>query len=310
MNLTRNVRIEGTAAGPAHVFIRSSRPQSIRYTQIRHVSVLTMGDASQGITFRDDISYNNVWDAFWWDPSPNNREPGDPTNDTLIDGSIVAKSLGVPDDNRDYRLSAFNLGMGRNNTVRNSTAGGTAGSAGFGWPEDAGQNLPGNGVWTFNQGNVSHNNHDNGLFVWQNTDTLHDVSNFVSYHNVSYGIEHGGGSSPHGLVSFDHVAEDDPLPTPVLRHPVLDEEPPVRHPDPGPERRLGLPARRRRQPQHHQPVRHRPGRLPAWPQPHPPRPPRRPSPNPPPAPPPPPTVQPRITAPPPAPWSTASPWSP
>ena len=63
--------------------------------------------------------------------------------------------------------------------------------AGFGWPEDAGQNLPGNGVWTFNQGNVSHNNHDNGLFVWQNTDTLHDVSNFVSYFNGSYGIEHG-----------------------------------------------------------------------------------------------------------------------
>jgi hypothetical protein len=67
--------------------------------------------AGHGITFRDDISYNNVRDAFWWDPSPNNREPGDPTNDTLIDGSIVARSLGVPDDNRDCRLSAFNLGM-------------------------------------------------------------------------------------------------------------------------------------------------------------------------------------------------------
>jgi Big-like domain-containing protein len=299
MNLTRNVRIEGTVAGPAHVFIRSTRPQSIKYTQIRHVGVLKgsatqagmsgryglhfhmMGNASRGtivegvvvrdagshtyvahsshgITFKDDISYNNVQDAFWWDPSPSNREPGDPTDDILIDASIAAKSLGVPDDNRDYRLSAFKLGMGHGNTVRNSTAvgtGGTSGSAGFGWPEDAGQNIPGNGVWTFNQGNVSHNNHDDGLFVWQNTDTLHDVSNFVTYHNGSYGIEHGayinsyryanasiygngeagintkakpkpmrplsfenlivdgGGSSPSGLVSFDHVADDDPLPT-------------------------------------------------------------------------------------------------
>ena len=299
MNLTRNVRIEGTAAGPAHVFIRSTRPQSIRYAQIRHVAILKgsatqagrsgryglhfhmMGDASRGtivqgvvvrdagshtyvahashgITFQDDISYNNVEDAFWWDGSPNNRDPGDPTDDTTIDGSIVARSVGVPDDNRDYRLSGFNLGMGHGNTIRNSTAvgtGGTAGSAGFGWPEDAGQNLPGNGVWTFNQGNVSHNNHDDGLFAWQNTDTLHDVSNFVSYHNGSYGIEHGayinsyryanailygngkagintkakpkpmrplsfenlivdgGGTSPNGLVSFDHVADDDPLPT-------------------------------------------------------------------------------------------------
>ena len=299
MNLTRNVRIEGTPSGPSHVFIRSTKPQSIRYAQIRHVSILKgsatqedrsgryglhfhmMGDASRGtvvqgvvvrdagshtyvahashgITFKDDISYNNVRDAFWWDPSPNNREPGDPTDDTVIDGSIVARSLGQPDDNRDYRLSAFNLGMGHGNTIRNSTAvgtGGTAGSAGFGWPEDAGQNLPGNGVWTFNQGNVSHNNHDDGLFAWQNTDTLHDVSNFVSYRNGSYGIEHGayinsyryanaalygngkagintkakpkpmrplsfenlvvdgGGTSPNGLVSFDHVAEDDPLPS-------------------------------------------------------------------------------------------------
>jgi hypothetical protein len=214
--------------------------------------------ASHGITFKDDISYNNVQDAFWWDPGPSTREAGAPTDDTLIDGSIVARSLGVPDDNRDYRLSAFYLGMGHGNTIRNSTAvgtGGTAGSAGFGWPEDAGQNTPGNGVWTFNQGNVSHNNHDDGLFVWQNTGSLHDVSNFVTYNNGSYGIEHGayvnsyrysnaavygngeagintkakpdsarplsfeniivdgGGTTPNGLVSNDHVADDISLPT-------------------------------------------------------------------------------------------------
>jgi hypothetical protein len=172
----------------------------------------------------------------------------------VINASIVALALGVPDDNRDYRISGFNLGMGHRNTISNSTAvgtGGTAGSAGFGWPEDAGQNIPGNGVWTFNQGNLSHNNHDDGLFSWQNTGTLHDVTNFVSYHNGEYGIEHGayvnsyryanaalfgngkagintkakprdvrplsfenilvdgGGISPAGLVSFDHVASDD-----------------------------------------------------------------------------------------------------
>jgi len=298
MNLTRNVRIEGTASGPAHVFIRSTRPQSIRYAQIRHVAVLKgtgtqaglsgryglhfhmMGDGSRGsivegvvirdsgshtfvahnshgITFESDVSYNSVQDAFWWDGGPSTREAGLPTDDTLINASIVAKALGVPDDNRDYRISGFNLGMGHRNTIRNSTAvgtGGTAGSAGFGWPEDAGQNIVGNGVWTFNQGNVSHNNHDDGLFVWQNTGTLHDVSNFVTYHNGSYGIEHGayvnsyryasaavygngkagintkakpqssrplsfenlvvdgGGISPNGLVSNDHIADDVKLP--------------------------------------------------------------------------------------------------
>ncbi|MEN8238277.1 MAG: hypothetical protein ABFR53_03635, partial [Actinomycetota bacterium] len=37
LNLTRNVRIEGTAAGYAHVFIHSTRPQVIRFTAIRYV---------------------------------------------------------------------------------------------------------------------------------------------------------------------------------------------------------------------------------------------------------------------------------
>ena len=118
----------------------------------------------------------------------------------------------------------------------------------------------------------------------------------LSFENL---IVDGGGSSPHGLVSFDHVAEDDPLPTlffctvfkgqtgaavglstgsehwaPEIMDFVESQlsgaqfsmkSLPVRHPDPGPERRRGLPARRRRQPHHHQPLRHRPGRLPARP---------------------------------------------
>lgn len=34
---TRNLRIEGTATGQAHVFIKSTRPQTIRYTQFRYL---------------------------------------------------------------------------------------------------------------------------------------------------------------------------------------------------------------------------------------------------------------------------------
>jgi hypothetical protein len=37
MNLTRNVRIEGTAAGRAHIFIRSTSLQTILYTAIRYM---------------------------------------------------------------------------------------------------------------------------------------------------------------------------------------------------------------------------------------------------------------------------------
>jgi hypothetical protein len=37
LNLTRTISIEGTPQGRAHVFIRSSRPQSIRYAQLRYL---------------------------------------------------------------------------------------------------------------------------------------------------------------------------------------------------------------------------------------------------------------------------------
>lgn len=34
---TRNVRIEGTATGQAHIFIKSSKPQTVRYVQLRYL---------------------------------------------------------------------------------------------------------------------------------------------------------------------------------------------------------------------------------------------------------------------------------
>jgi hypothetical protein len=37
LNLTRNVRIEGTRTGRAHVFIRSSQPQTVAYAQLRYL---------------------------------------------------------------------------------------------------------------------------------------------------------------------------------------------------------------------------------------------------------------------------------
>ena len=37
MNLTRNVRIEGTRPGRAHIFIRSSQPQTVAYAQLRYL---------------------------------------------------------------------------------------------------------------------------------------------------------------------------------------------------------------------------------------------------------------------------------
>lgn len=37
VNLTRNVNIEGTSTGKSHIFIRSNKPQTLRYVQIRYM---------------------------------------------------------------------------------------------------------------------------------------------------------------------------------------------------------------------------------------------------------------------------------
>ncbi len=37
MNLTRNVRIEGTPTGKGHIFIRSTQPHTIKYIAIRNM---------------------------------------------------------------------------------------------------------------------------------------------------------------------------------------------------------------------------------------------------------------------------------
>jgi hypothetical protein len=48
MNLTRNVRIEGTPGGRAHVFVHSMQPQAVRYVQIRYMGPRQIG--SDGYT--------------------------------------------------------------------------------------------------------------------------------------------------------------------------------------------------------------------------------------------------------------------
>lgn len=149
---------------------------------------------SHGITFRNTISYNTFHDAYWWDgptcPPPCNlanhrqyKREADPTDDLLVDGAIAAK---VRSGSDVHRLSAFELGRGSRNTVRNSVAVGVQDmpqANGFEWPEGH------EGIWTFAD-NVSHNNARNGVLVWQNTDRPHVIRRLTAYHN-DVGILHG-----------------------------------------------------------------------------------------------------------------------
>jgi hypothetical protein len=226
LNLTRNVRIEGTPEGYTHVFLRSTQPQTIRYTALRYVAppfgdidqtgryglhFHMMGDgsrgtivegvvirdagnhsfvahASHGISFIDTIAYNVKNEAYWWDPPPEEEDMDNDTFDLLYDRVVAAGvDLGVA-GNR-FRLSGFYLGNGENMTVRNSVAVGVLGEE---FSESSGFIWPedAGAVWVF-EDNIAHNNLANGIFVWQNNDETHPVDRFTAYYNGVSGVEHG-----------------------------------------------------------------------------------------------------------------------
>src|SRR5262245_14336176 len=82
--------------------------------------------SSNGITFRDDISYNTTEDAYWWDQNPARTGdlPPQPldfyeTSGTLYDHDVAAKLYAIPEF-RGYDQTGFNLSGGSDNTIVNS----------------------------------------------------------------------------------------------------------------------------------------------------------------------------------------------
>jgi len=221
LNLTRNVRIEGTPGGRTHIFIRSSAPQSILYAAIRHVGPRQgelpdgnhfvagryglhfhmCGDGSRGSQvvgtvvrdcgshafvphMSDGVTFTDCI-AYRVNEDAYWWDEGDATNDTTWNHCMAAKMEPIPSF-RGYRLAGFNLGVGTGNALLDSVSVGNQGNTeatGFIWPES------GSGVWLF-KGCVAHNNKSDGLFVWQNTDVPHRIQDFVAYRNA-YGIDHG-----------------------------------------------------------------------------------------------------------------------
>ncbi|KIQ61507.1 hypothetical protein TR51_19230 [Kitasatospora griseola] len=234
LNLTRNVRVEGTEQGRAHVHLTSSRPADVRHAVLSRVGPRAEGkdswngkpvtepvlgryglhfhmlqDASRGtvvegvvvrdagshafvphmshgITFRGCISHQTWEDAYWWDGPSDTRNPQGPSNDITYEGCVASRTVFEPNQ-RGYRLTGFSLGAGTGSTARDCVAvgvQGATGASGYEWPETS------EGVWTF-ENCLAHNNLENGVFVWQNSEHPHTVTGFAAYHNGGWGIEHG-----------------------------------------------------------------------------------------------------------------------
>lgn len=222
INLTRNVRIEGTATGRIHIFIRSSVPQSIQNIQIRYAGprkkngtvtefVLgrygmhfhhcmdgSIGTTVQGCVIRDCDSHSYV-------PHSSNGvtmkgnvaynvteiafwwDETDFTHSTLWDGNIVALTKFIPGSANSLTVSAFILGIGDDNVCINNVVVGNPGDfrmgGGYIWGENAITS-----TWIFNH-NLAHNC-AGGITVWQNNEQQHVVEDFVCY-NCEQGIYAG-----------------------------------------------------------------------------------------------------------------------
>lgn len=233
LNLTRNVRIEGTPNGRAHVFIRSTRPQFLRNAELRHLGPRRpSGEATEGVTGRYPLhfhhshhgSHGSVVQGVVVRDSGNRGfvvhtshgvtlrsciayevldeaywwDPHDATNDLLVD-RCVAAGVHFDPEFRGFRLAGFTLGEGRRLRLQRCVAFGVLGgsnASGFIWPEAP------SGLWRFTD-NIAHNNAHAGIFVWQNVREPHRIERFTAYNNGEAGISHGAYSNAYHFEDLD-----------------------------------------------------------------------------------------------------------
>jgi hypothetical protein len=219
LNLTRNVRIDGTPEGRSHaIFLATSSAQSFsnvalahmgprqgdeevlgryavhfhacddgsRGTEVRGVVVHdSTGHAfashlSNGVAFRECIAHDIVDDAFWWDLSlDGGGRDLVPSHDIVYDRSVA--HLVRSGANSRFNLTGFMMGAGDGNEARGCVAVGVQGGA----ESSAGFHWPSHSrdqnTWTF-EDNLAHNNRHSGIYFWQNGAPRTIVTRFTAYH--------------------------------------------------------------------------------------------------------------------------------
>lgn len=165
--------------------------------------------ASHGIKFRDNIAKNITMEAFWWDlPCPCDGasharfHTGNNSNDTSVVRMLV-DGVKPPNGSSGHTLSAFVLGAGSGNVIRDSVAmnvDGGKNSSGFSWPSQANQNEGGN-VWVAE--NLRAHHVVDGIFVWQNDSNSHVINGFKAWAVSEAGIEHGAYTNEYRYVDPD-----------------------------------------------------------------------------------------------------------
>jgi hypothetical protein len=219
LNLTRNVRVEGTPEGRAHTFFHSTAKQALSYVGVRWVgpqqqppgsqwphNVLgrygvhfhlggdaLRGQTNEGVVVRDAGAHafvsHNTNGLTWRDCISHDTEDEaywwDVARDSAsynvtYDRCVASHSVGGPSD------GGFTTGSGDGNAMRGCVAVGMVGGAasnGFHWDSQ------GSPAWVF-EDCVAHNIDHMGIRVWKNGGSQ-VITRFTAYHNGSMGVSHG-----------------------------------------------------------------------------------------------------------------------
>jgi hypothetical protein len=230
MNLTRNVKIEGTSSGHAHVFINSSVPQTIANIELAHMGprhevvaglkwsgVLgryalhfhMCGDGSVGSTVTNVVAHDCPSHVFVPHLSNGVTFTGCVSHNSYDepfwwDGRASNTSPVVPSDGIVWESCIASL-VNASPPWQGYALGGFVLGAGAGnvMRDCVAVGVQGNNgsagfvwpegvldIWTFERC-VAHNNRQNGIFVWQNNDGNHVIQDFVAYNCGKQGIRHG-----------------------------------------------------------------------------------------------------------------------
>ena len=177
-----------TGRYPIHLHMVGDRARGSTFDRLLVLDSLNraaVAHGSHGTTWTDVVAHRIQGDAFWWDRGIDENASHDTTWHRLVASQVTT------DGDSRFRLAGFQLGSGQRNSMTESVAVGVQGdkdSAGIGWPEGAGAR--GSGEWHF-EGNVTHNNARHGVFTWQNTSGVHEITDLVAWHNGAYGLSHG-----------------------------------------------------------------------------------------------------------------------
>ncbi len=237
LNLSRNARIEGTAAGRTHVYIRSTEAQRVDYARIQHVGPrqptgelaitgAVLGryglhfhhsmDGSRGSAVTGTVVTQAGAHAFVPHMSNGVTFTSCISHDTFDDaywwdGAADTRTNGHPSHDVVWQDCVASL-VKCDPTYRGIRLAGFVLGVGDG-------NIARGCVATGVQGNVdaagfnwpevraggiwtfedciSHNNKVHGIFTWQNTDEIHPLRRISSFHNGGAGMAHGAYVNPY-----------------------------------------------------------------------------------------------------------------